>query len=98
MTSPDVTSPKINAIEKHTTGGYKVTMSEPVKMPTGGDTLDTLAKGQTSIPQPTAQFIKKDGSETIPANTINTVLDAYDTQLHVTPSKTFLFFSIFSPT
>lgn len=88
MTSPDVTSPKINTIEKHTTGGYKVTMSEPVKMPTGGDTLYTLAQGQTSIPQPTAQFIKKDGSETIPANTIDTVLDAYDTQLHVTPSKT----------
>jgi uncharacterized protein YjdB len=91
ITAPDVTSPVISEINEDTTTAaqdYIVTMSEPIKMPTGGDGLPTLAQTQASIPQPTAEFIKADNSETIPANTVTAVTNAYDTRIFVAPSKT----------
>ncbi|KAJ52037.1 hypothetical protein CTM_09701 [Clostridium tetanomorphum DSM 665] len=93
MKTPDVTSPIISKIEqaKDEQGKllpqYKVTMSEPIKMPGGGDTLPTEAQGQPVIPQPTAEFIKKDNSQTIQAKAITKVLDDYDTVIEVEPTK-----------
>ncbi|WP_286809162.1 hypothetical protein [Acetobacterium sp. MES1] len=89
ITAPDVTSPVINEITQADPAVqvYTVTMSEPIKMPVGGDGLPTLAQTQTSVPQPTAEFIKKDNSETIPANTVVAVGNEFDTKVVVTPSK-----------
>jgi hypothetical protein len=89
MKTPDVTSPVISSITagaNPSTDAYTVVMSEPIKMPAGGDGLPTLAQGQASIPQPTAEFIKKDQSVTIPASAITAVNDAFDTTIQVTPS------------
>lgn len=95
MVTPDVQSPEIKAYD-HV--NEIVTMSEPVKLPkadgqTGnvGDDLPTLAEGQTSIPQPTADFIGKDEKGnyvTIPAKAIDsTFVDNYDMKFTVAPSK-----------
>ncbi|MDY0208313.1 MAG: hypothetical protein RBR82_17060, partial [Pseudomonas sp.] len=89
MASPDVTSPVISEITQIDPAAqvYTVTMSEPIKMPVGGDGLPTLAQTQASVPQPTAEFIKNDNSETIPATTVTAVGNDYDTKITVVPSK-----------
>lgn len=88
MVTPDVQSPEIKAYD-HV--NEIVTMSEPVKLPSGGDALETLAEGQKSIPQPTADFIGKDEKGnyvTIPAQEIkSTFVDNYDMKFKVAPSK-----------
>lgn len=93
MTTPDTTSPVIEdyKFNANTQSGV-VTMSEPVKFPTGGDGLTTPSEAQVGqIPQPTADFIgkNKDGKlVTIPAKPIqNQFHDNYDMQFKVEPSK-----------
>ncbi|MEJ8544136.1 hypothetical protein [Brevibacillus borstelensis] len=99
MTFPDVTSPTINSIDK-TPGteegtSYDVTMSEPVKIGSGNDEGDTPSQNQGAetgdeqglIPVPTAEFIKKDKSVTIPANIGSEFVDKENKVIRVTPTK-----------
>ncbi|BAH07796.1 hypothetical protein [Clostridium kluyveri] len=95
MTTPDINSPVINDIAevKNAGGGvtgYKVTMSEPVKISMDGTTtsdgLPTFSQGQVDkIPVVTAQFIKKDGSKTIDG-TVSASADPYDKTISVVPA------------
>lgn len=90
MTTPDVTSPAIASMVA-TVGvpagsSYDVTMSEPVKLSAVANTEGvTLAQGQTALPVPTAEFIKKDNSVTIPGAVAAAFVDAYNQVLRVTP-------------
>ncbi|MGO4119077.1 hypothetical protein ACEQ6C_38445, partial [Rhizobium ruizarguesonis] len=62
MLTPDLTSPTIVDVTEVTAGTvFKATLSEPVKLPAGGDDkIETLAEKQTELPVPTAEFIAKD--------------------------------------
>ncbi|MGG6433286.1 S-layer homology domain-containing protein [Anoxybacillus sp. D401a] len=86
MTAPDFTSPSIVNIEQKD-GLYHVTMSEPVKIPGVNNEGNTLAQGQMNVPMPTAEFVKKDKSETVPATVISGFADAEDRVIKVSPSK-----------
>lgn len=92
MTFPDVTSPTINQIVKtpETDEGtsYDVTMSEPVKIGSANKEGQTPSQDQDNkIPVPTAEFIKKDNSVTIPANIGEEFVDKENKVIRVTPTK-----------
>lgn len=87
MLNVDAQSPKIDADIKQVDGVagllgakvYEVTMSEPVKLNTGANLEGiTLAQGQTALPVPTAEFVKKDGSKTIQGKIDTSFVDKYD--------------------
>ncbi|WP_213023453.1 pectate lyase-like adhesive domain-containing protein, partial [Brevibacillus reuszeri] len=92
MTFPDVKSPTIDRIvktpESEEGTSYDVTMSEPVKIGTGNAEGETPSQEQgNNIPVPTAEFIKKDNSVTIPANIGTTFVDKVNKVIRVTPTK-----------
>ncbi|MGG0347174.1 hypothetical protein ABEZ21_17255, partial [Brevibacillus porteri] len=95
MTSPDVTSPTISKIDKtpETAEGtsYDVTMSEPVKINSGANTeglTPSQAQGNnTGVPVPTAEFIKKDKSMTVPGVVATTFVDNEEKVIRVTPQE-----------
>ncbi|MCM3625141.1 hypothetical protein M4D70_23235, partial [Brevibacillus borstelensis] len=95
MTSPDVTSPTISKIDKtpDTVEGtsYDVTMSEPVKINSGANTeglTPSQAQGNDAgVPVPTAEFIKKDKSLTVPGVVATTFVDAEEKVLRITPQE-----------
>lgn len=89
MLTPDLTSPTIVDVTEVTAGTvFKATLSEPVKLPAGGDDkIETLAEKQTALPVPTAEFIAKDNSETITATVAATYADSYHKELTITPDK-----------
>jgi len=92
MTFPDVKSPTIDRIvktpESEEGTSYDVTMSEPVKIGSGNAEGETPSQEQNgNIPVPTAEFIKKDNSVTIPANIGTTFVDKVNKVIRVTPTK-----------
>lgn len=96
MTYADTTSPVISEIKEVTPGAlYQATMSEPVKLSSAanaeGATASQLQGSDgwpatwSNIPVPTAEFIKKDLSKTIPATIGATFVDSYNKVLSITP-------------
>jgi hypothetical protein len=88
MTSVDAQSPVIDANIEQVDGTlglagvkvYEVTMSEPVKLnTTANEEGATLAQDQTTLPVPTAEFVKKDGSQTIAGKIDTSFVDDYET-------------------
>ncbi|UFJ61984.1 Ig-like domain-containing protein [Brevibacillus sedimenti] len=86
MLKPDVVSPEIKDIVEVTAGTeFKAIMSEPVKL-IDSDEDETLAENQSALPEPKAEFIAADNSETIPATVVG-YADAYDQEIIITPAK-----------
>lgn len=87
MLTPDVVSPEIKDIVEVEPGTeFKAIMSEPVKLIDSNED-ETLAENQSALPEPKAEFIAADNSETIPATVVG-YADAYDQEITIKPAKT----------